>query len=382
MRSRDAALGAALILGLSACGDISGPKTSGARLRPELVRLAGASGSGGGTAGAPVALAGAGGEHGFATSDLVIEALLVPITEISLGHTSGQNTTHAPAYSCSGSAAACLVDLASPSFETNLLASQTVTVPVGSYDEVTFSFCHPGGTSHVVYLTARATLDGTQYYTRADGSLSADGPAEPAAITLNGCGVASAMPYAITVTSNGVVQEVAEGQEPEPPVGEAPLRLYFTTEDIAWAAMGTTWALHFSGSCALPSAQAEAGTPYVCLGYPVVAAFLGAELPSVERYATNIASAATLFVQGTTVMGGYLRRSLTGPPDPMAPGLAATGSIHRITPNPNGSFQLLGHPLEAGHPTYAFPEFFRSDHSGTFYDHYQNAVAYTATRVQ
>jgi hypothetical protein len=146
--------------------------------------------------------------------------------------------------------------------------------------------------------------------------------------------------------------------------------------------MGTTWALHFTGSCGLSITQAEAGTPYVCIGYPVVAAFLGTEIPGVERYATNIASAATLFVQGSTVMSGYLRRHLTGPPDPMAPGLTATGSIHRITPNFNGSFQLLGYPLENGHPTYAFPEFFRSDHSGTFFDHYQNAAAYTATRVQ
>ena len=377
----------AATLAAAGCGSPTGNKR-GARIKPELVRLRGT------TAHSPAAvanrrhspaaavnlrLAGAPGDA-FATTDLNIESLRVPITGISLENSSAPNSIHAQAYECT--AGDCLVDLASPTFERNLLQTSAVTVPVGTYDRVVFSFCRGNETTHVVYLTASVSLNGTTYYTRPDGSLATGAPAQPAAIRFSGCANGSMMPYPVAVTDNGVVQQVPdEDGEVPTPVGEASLRLYFATDDIAWAAMGATHSLWFSGACALPSEQAEAGTPYVCVGYPVVGSFLGTTtIPTVERYSMDIASSVTLFTDGPAIYGGYLRRHLRSAADVEREHLSATGALYSIAVNTDGSLNLQGYVGATG-PEWAFPAFRRESHSGTYRDHYQVSRSYSATRL-
>jgi hypothetical protein len=330
------------------------------------------------------ALEGVDGDAKFATTDLQIESLKMPITEIYLFNTVTPQSHHAPVYTCTDGD--CLIELASSSFETDLLQSSSVTVPVGVYDAIQFSYCRAGQTDHVVYLKASVNMGGTVYYTRKDGSLATEAPAEPAAITLSGCGTESKMPYPVVVTDNGVVQMPPEGEdgvaeEPVIPVGDASLRLYFTTEDIAWAAMGATHSLWFPGWCALTLAEADAGTPYVCVGYPVVAAFLGREtIPDVERYSTNIATSLTLFTDDDAVYGGYLRRFLRSAADVEVEHLSATGAIFGVSSNGDGSLNLHGHIADSG-PEWAFPAFRRESHSGVYRNHDQIDRAYTATRL-
>lgn len=359
---------------VGACDLISGSE-DGARIRPELVRLPGAA------AGNPLAqrVAAMDPGDGHATSNLEIESLRVPIHRIALANSSDDDV-YAKVYECNGG---CLVDLASPTFETNLLSSSTVTVDVGTYDQIDFGFCE-GATTYTVYLTARATLNDTVYYTKANGSLSTEAPAEAAEIEQSGCGNSSSMPYAITVVDNGTIaQDVPDGEDAPQLVGDADLRLYFTTEDIAWAAKGTTYAIWFPGSCALPIEQAEAGEPYVCVGYPDVGAFIGTDVPAIERYATNITTSITLFVRDDLVMGGYLRRYLEAAIDPNLPFMGATGSFYEIGQNANGSISILGIQVDGGPDReYAFPQFFRSSHTGSFADHYGTVESYTATRLQ
>ncbi len=375
-----------LATAVAGCGDSTAPK-SGARITPELVRLK--AGSGGPSAAmvaaaASWALEGVDGDAKFATTDLQITSLKLPITEIYLLNTATPHSHHAPVYTCSDGD--CLVELATSSFERDLLQSSSVTVPVGVYDAIQFGYCRAGQTNHVVYLTASVNLGGTVYYTRADGSLATEAPAQPAAITLNGCATQSTMPYPVIVTDNGVVQLPPEGEdgvddETVIPVGDAALRLYFTTEDIAWAAMGATHSLWFPGWCALPLAEADAGTPYACVGYPVVAAFLGREtIPTVERYSTNIATSLTLFTDDDAVYGGYLRRFLRSAADVEVEHLSATGALFGVSSNGDGSLNLRGHIADFG-PEWAFPAFRRESHSGVYRNHDQIDRAYTATRL-
>lgn len=373
----------AATLATAGCGSPTENKR-GARIKPELVRLRGTTAHSSAAVASRRALVSASASRAlmggaFATTDLQITSLRVPITAIILENSSNTSRTAQP-YTCD--AGDCLVDLASASFESNLLQSSSVTVPVGTYDRVYFMFCKAGETEHVVYLTATVTLDGATYYTRANGALSTNAPAEPAAITLNGCANGSMMPYPVAVTDNGVVQQVPdEDGEVPTPVGEAALRLYFTTDDIAWAAMGATHSLWFPGACALSIEQAEAGTPYVCVGYPVVGSFLGTTtIPTVERYHTNIGSSVTLFTDGPAIYGGYLRRYLRSAADVEGHHLSATGALFGIATNDDGSLNIQGH-LAASGREWAFPAFRRENHSSVYSNHDQVERPYTATRL-
>lgn len=375
-----------LALAVAGCGDSTGPG-KGVKLTPELVRLNGSSGGASGSlAGHVLSLAVEGPgttAAAIATSDVDIMSLRMPITEIMIG--SDESERVATAYRCTVDD--CHVDLAAANFESNLLQSSSVTVPVGTYTWVQFGFCTNDRDSHDVYLTASVNMDGTVYYTRPDGSLSTESPAQAAKITMSGCAIRSEMPHAVIVEDNGVVQaapedEQVEGEEEVVPVGDAALRLYFTTEDMAWAVMGATHGLWFPGWCALPLADAEAGTPYICVGYPVVAAFLGREtIPDVERYSTNIATSLTLFTDGSAIYGGYLRRFLRSVSDLDGHHLSATGALFGVSTNSDGSLYINGFVQSFG-PEWAFPAFRRESHSGTYRNHDQIDRPYSATRLQ
>src|SRR5690606_34520407 len=199
-----------LALAVAGCGDSTGPG-KGVKLTPELVRLNGSSGGASGSlAGHVLSLAveGPGTTAAIATSDVDIMSLRMPITEIMIG--SDESERVATAYRCTVDD--CHVDLAAANFESNLLQSSSVTVPVGTYTWVQFGFCTNDRDSHDVYLTASVNMDGTVYYTRPDGSLSTESPAQAAKITMSGCAIRSEMPHAVIVEDNGVVQAAPEDE--------------------------------------------------------------------------------------------------------------------------------------------------------------------------
>lgn len=369
----------AALVALSGCDSPTESKGSkGARLRPELVRLKAS------FSGSPnMALFSYAGDDfpdgpGFVSSDVSIQSLRVPITTIGL--INSETGDDANVYQCSSGD--CLVELADPDFQSNLLSSSTVTVPVGEYDIVDIGFCKPGSETYTMYVRASVVLNGQTYYTKANGILSTTAPAEDAPIVPSGCGEESRMPAPIVVTDNGSIQVPPDSMtEPPAPVGDAPLRLYFTTEDIAWGAMGTKWAVHFDPWCSVDAATAEAGEPYICVSYPTVAGFLGTGVPTVERYAMDIKSSITLFVRDDIPMGGYLRRHLDGAPNPYLPILYAAGSLHDVSVNADGSVRILGYPTDVGFPEYRFDAFRRETHSGEWADHSGTVMTYSATKV-
>src|SRR5690606_19838769 len=101
-RARHALTVLLLAAAVAGCGDSTGPK-GGTRITPELVRLS--AGSGGPSAAmvaaaASWALEGVDGDAKFATTDLQIESLKMPITEIYLFNTVTPQSHHAPVYTC------------------------------------------------------------------------------------------------------------------------------------------------------------------------------------------------------------------------------------------------------------------------------------------
>jgi hypothetical protein len=316
-----------------------------------------------------------------ATSNVEIISLKVPITWINLGNTEAASEA-ATLYQCPGDKSDCLIELATPDFEKNILPSSSVTVREGTYNQIVVGYCAEGESSHTVQLTARAVLNGATHYTKADGSMSPVAPAEPALITLSGCASASTMPYAVEVTPDGVEQEMIDMPEDGPLQGETALRLYFTTENLAWAAVNTAYAIHFPGFCAVSSEDAASGTPYICLGYPDVAGFLATEVPAIERYTLDVESAITFFKMNDHVMGGFIRRVIDGPADPYRV-FTVSGSIMEVKENEDGSIRFNGiKRADTGIYEYLFPGFSRSSHSGTFFDHYGTEFPYAATRAQ
>lgn len=371
----------ALVLG--ACDNPNEPGR-GVTLRAELIRL-----RGGGPASAAhhpfalsVARAGAvaaeGGERGGITSDVRIESLEVPIREISIvDFETGEGST---VYQCGGQGDACLVDLASASFERNLLNSGAVRVREGVYDAVKIEYCRGDDPSEgTVYVKATAELDGRTYYTRSDGSMSPTGPAERAEIPL-GCGASILhLPYSVTVTPDEIVQEGTDDDESVEPTGEASLRLYFTMDKIAWA-ISPMSSVPWGVFCMSPLEAVDPDDLWLCVGYPELVGFLDSEIPELERYSLDMHTELTFFLHENEVMGGYFRLDYT-PPFREDWTFEAPGTIYRVNKNPDGTLELLGHPTEEFW-SFRFPAFSRSAHTGEYFDHGQTKVTYTATPVE
>lgn len=371
----------ALVLG--ACDNPNEPGR-GVSMRAELVRLQ----SGGPASTAQhqnaiaVSWAGAeapwGAERGGITSDVRIESLEVPIREIAIvDFETGEGSS---VYRCDGSGDACLVDLASPEFERDLLNGGAVSVPEGVYDAVRIDYCRNEDPSDgVVYVKATAELGGRTYYSRSDGSMSPTEPAEKAEIPL-GCGASILkLPYSVTVTPDEIVQEGLEDEEAAEPTGEASLRLYFTMDKIAWA-ISPMSNLPWGVFCMSPLETVDLDDLWLCVGYPELVGFLGTELPEVERHSLDIHTEVTFFLHEDEVMGGYFRMDYS-PPFREEWTFGGPSAIYKVNKNPDGTLELLGFPTE-NFWSFHFPAFSRSAHSGEYFDHGPTKATYTATPVE
>lgn len=226
-------------------------------------------------------------------------SLQVPVLQITLMDSGSGAATQLYACDPTTDPNACRVDFAQNLSAFQDLINTTAQAAAGTYDTVQMVTCTHGSggssTSNPIDYTAKVSgqaLIGTTTYvtdpsqTSPNGLVSAvaSGAApSPKAVTVgfSGCARDYRLPAPVTLT---------DGQS-------FTLSLYVDLADIAWidanpAQMGQTW---LPSGCARDdsgSAPAMPQGPFVCLGYPDLAAAPGATAPVLKRY---------LVVDGTSV---------------------------------------------------------------------------------
>ena len=273
------------------------------------------------------------------TSNVTLTSVRTPITAISI---------HGPSvstglYECrAATSAACLVELNGPALE-SLLPTGPEDVVLGTYDEVSVSYCVPGETGFASQLTGTATISGTTYYTRSAGNqLGLTGPAQPVNISIHGCGSRFAIvpPLVVTDTLTTVL-----------------LRLYFDMRDVAWAARSdaTTDPMASWPFCSGPSSVG-----FLCASYTTIFAVPGAVVPTVERYRVNTNVIIGLLFDATDRFAGAYNRRYYIEDAPYEPGIHGEGFYDIWTSSGPGTYRLA-----SSHGGNDFPAFQRASHSGT-----------------
>jgi hypothetical protein len=332
------------------------------RVKAELVRLPGGSMS------APAAAPGGGfglspGSNPW-TSEVNLTSVRTPVVSVRLKRTDGTGTS---VYQCpASSGAGCIVELNGPALQ-DLLGSSPRPVSVGTYNQVNIIYCAGSETGYRTEVTGTTVIGGTTYSTRAAGTLSATGPAEPVAINYHGCGADYPISPPLVIEDSTTATTV--------------LRLYFDIRNIASAALGSpgTNNLWVSGACTPVSPLGSA--PFLCVGYTEVIAVVGTTPPLIERYRVNNGGTIGLvFDAGSDLyFGGYLRRYVVED-QTWNPGFTPDGGISSFTRNGDGTYRLQQHASISGQPGALFAAWQRATHSGTItYEGRSNP--YTAVRL-
>jgi hypothetical protein len=355
----------------TACLDSTGP--SGRRVRAELRRT-------------PVAATG-GASLLTASNALEIESFRVPIKSINLvtslpvGSASG-NGRNTPVYTCSGTTNdECLLEFGGTSLA-DLLDGRAFTAPADTFRSVWIETCAtPGSGGYTAYLRGSVVLGGTRYYTKAAGGISATGPSEAVPIRYQGCGRTTALPTPVSFVAPADTTLARDTS--------LTFRMFFDIRDIAWGASGTredgqAW---LPGGCSpsvRPNFEGNAGTPFVCTGYPDLIGTVDTRAIAVERYRLN--GGATLglfFTGGDAPLGGYTRRFYE-PGVPRTDSFSADVPVRSLRINPDGTVavQTFGVDGSADSPArFRADAFARATHSGTFTTGGGAPQAYSAVRL-
>lgn len=351
-----------LAAALAAIGCSDPSDSSSARVRAELVRLPGAS-----AVGTPRHSASpdrAGSTTIPWTSQVSISSVRTPVVSVRMRRTDGTGTS---LYDCAASSGAgCLVELNSPALQ-DLLGTDPVAVPVGTYNKVDLLYCATGETGYRAFVTGTAVIGGTTYYTRAAGVLGTTGPAEAVAIDHQGCGDTYPISPPLVIADSTTATTV--------------LRLYFDILNLASAALPSPLAtpLWIPGGCTPVSPPGSAA--FLCVAYPEVIGVLGTTPPAIERYRVNNGGTVGLVFDAVSdaYYGGYLRRYVVEN-EAWNPGFAPDGGIKSLTSNGDGSYRLEQAASATGAAGALFPAWRRATHTGTI-TYEGRTTPYSAVRL-
>jgi hypothetical protein len=103
--------------------------------------------------------------------------------------------------------------------EKNVLGEHRVdlTLEAARYDTVSLSLCNnqKGVTSAPTIpaiVAAQYTIDGTTFFSKSDGTVSATGPAEPATISMCGCNSKAKILWLLVVSDKGATEDRSEAE--------------------------------------------------------------------------------------------------------------------------------------------------------------------------
>jgi len=317
-----------------------------------------------------------------------IESFRVPLRGVVLADS---NTTRgAQLYECSaGTNDGCLVELTGSAL-TDLLRARSVSVPSGVFHIIRVETCGSEG-SYTSYLRGNVVLGGKTWYTKASGVLDTVGPSEPSPIRYQGCARIYSLAEAVDYSTSGTSGTSAGSGSTGPADSVVTFRMYVDLRDIAWASLGgpTDGNAWLPSGCSTSTAFAGAGAaprPFVCTGYPDIAATIGDALPNVERYRINdYATIGLLFTASSDLpIGGYTRRFFTEG-TPYSPSFSADVPVRDLRKNGDGTLYLSTFGGSDGLPTtpgrFQVNAFQRASHSGTFSADGVPGWNYTAVRL-
>ena len=363
------ALGLGVALG--GCTDATGPGIGhGAAVRAQLYRLPGGTPASGLRAAPRVEAASPSGPPW--SSNLSITSFQVPIRSVWLVDSTGGGPE---IYRCAaGSNDGCLVDLAGPALQ-DLLGAAPTTVSQGTYTAIAVATCMDE-TTYQALLTATVPVGGVTYGTSAASALDT-AAAEPVRLTYHGC-----------VRRYQLAAPLVIGDSAGAPVS---VKLYFDIRDVAWASPGSAdpygpasvQAAWLPSGCSGPNpGLSTVAAPFVCAGYPDVAATVDTLVPVVERYRINGGATIGLIFQASSgaFIGGYTRRwFVEGAPSD--PGFIADVPVERLVPNGDGSYLLDTWDGVMAGSWFSAPAFRRESHSGTAINAAGQTFGYAAVRL-
>lgn len=210
------------------------------------------------------------------TSSVTIDSLRIPISDISLG--TGDNLfgtdQMATLYSCAGTSDDCRVELVGAALSNLLTGGSNGGNLVNErvYTSVMVGTCGSeitavNGTTYTAKIKAKATLNGTTYYTKSGSTTLVTTEADYSEVDIS---FSSCRNY--TVLSNSFTYT---GQVPT-------LNLYIDLRNIAYVAMADAAVNSFGSHCTKSS---PTGSEVVlCLNYPNVSGSINSTAPSLRRY--------------------------------------------------------------------------------------------------
>jgi hypothetical protein len=332
-----------------------GPKRM--RVKAELIRLQSQ-----GAAGAMASLAhgGAAGaypeESTVSSSAFELQSFKMPVRAIYL--TNATNDRAIDIYQCeANSNDACLVELFGPALQ-DMLGTNPIPVSPGTFNELVVLHCLNSEQAHTLYVRGTINLGGTTYGTKANGTLSPDGAPEDAAVPWSGCGRSFLLLEPIHIAEEGE-NEIIKNE------AFIPVRMYYDLEGVVWGATRGAWENWNPQGCPIAKEQAEAGTPFFCVGYANIAGTIDKTPPKVERY--RVGSSATVVVyfraSDDAPLSGYNRRHYEFG-IPYEPLYRPDMPFMTVLKQPDGSLRLETGPSN-GASGPIFPAFRRENHTGS-----------------
>lgn len=281
------------------------------------------------------------------------DSILVPIREI--GFTNTTTGASQSIYTCSGSSQdECLVDITDEA-ALGALFSSAPPIDEGTYQTLYVSNCLSEG-SYSAKIKGVANISGVNYYT-ADTSISSDvlttnsalqGYAE---VVYSGCKTNYQLPSTLTVAAGDSVA----------------LSLFTSNIDIAWMRLG---------SKTIPSGCIEniAQTQSVCMAYPDIIPYIGANNASLERYyiiedinnPQKLGGQILLVVDslGDNVLAGFTRRYFSNTSAPMSANFDTP--LKQVIKNADNTYDIENYGSSRSTYSARFANFQRQSHSGNY----------------
>jgi len=302
-------------------------------------------------------------------SSFTPESILIPIRGIYVS-TEGDATTEI-VYSCDTD---CLIDITDDAALERLTTNTEIAV--GTYTKVSIGTCKEEG-SYTSNIRGSVVLSGTTYYTSsgAEPLTTADNN-EYVTLEHSGCSNDFMLPQPLVISDGGETDKEGEALG-----STANLSLFLALPNIAWGRL--------SGTATIPGGCKAGATTSVCLAYPDVVPFVGEVAPTLEIY--HIADGAgaeptaagqlqCLFTPAGEFIGGFARRLFSETSTSIQAGFDTAFSTHEI--KENGNLVIADYGSSADSVQVRFPNFARSDHTGTYtyYNPGESTQTYSAYR--
>lgn len=276
----------------------------------------------------------------------------------------------------------CLIEMASGSQLTDVLAAAEVKVKVGTFDTILLYNCI-GEAGYTSFANATVTDGSLTYYTHANGNIDTDSTdAGVISVQTNGCISKHKLKESITFVEKQAVS----------------MQFYFDSRNLAWMGLSKDSAGWFASGCTGDfDWDGVVDQAFICIGNMDLVGTTSSVVPIVERYLLNTIGIVGVYFNGDGVsrgdgspIGGYTRRYYESGFSPSSLAVAdiftPTTALQLFTLNADSSLALQSYYEDASKPSFLDISSFQrtsvgTSHSGVFINENGAAGAYTAKRL-